>query len=180
MGLLRITDPIFKKAWIFFTVLNPCSDSFLCISSIYSMVNLFHPWKLCHPLTLSMQKKPPNIPQLIWLPRLLPSQKKQKNLLHLLCTHATSHRTKAIPSLATAAPKANGGAIQGTVGRPTARQPIRGHREHRRVQPATQQVVRGNARLAGRWVGPLLDIAKREAQMEWKYITPTNGREYHG
>lgn len=91
------------------------------------------------------------------------SPKKTKNLLHLLCAHSTSHRTKAIPSLATAlaAPKANGGAIQGTVGRPTARQPIRGHREHRRVQPATQQVVRGNARLAGRWVGPLLDIAER-------------------
>lgn len=161
---------------------------FFCAYHLYiPMVNLFHPWKLCHPSTLSMQKKTPNFrhtptyltPPTSSLPKCLSPKKKQKNLLHLLCAHSTSHRTKAIPSLATAlAPGANGGAIQGTVGRPTARQPIRGHREHRRVQPATQQEVRGNARLAGRWAP--MGYRRACSLNGVKYITPTNGRKYHG
>ena len=112
-----------------------------------SSINFVHARKN-HPTFPNLSNSPDFVHPNVSFPK-----KKPTNLLHLLCAHSTSHRTKAIPSLATAAPKANGGAIQGTVGRPTARQPIRGHREHRRVQLPTQQEVRGNARLA-RWVGP--------------------------
>ena len=50
---------------------------------IYSMVNLFHPWKLCHPLKMSMQKKTtqlPTFPTSLTPPTFSPPKKKNKKI----------------------------------------------------------------------------------------------------